>query len=169
MNRHQQGDATLGTLAGGLTPFFIDRGAHPQVPLSPPRDGLAAGESPAHYAQRMRAIEVMIWELLAAAQAERKTKLDAGRVDTLFKVGDRARVRRTGRGARGGVAAQPSAGARCHALPGAVLGHTSADDEWLRAKELTHCQEKVADYNATAPRPVVERPAGPILRRSLLP
>ena len=34
-------------------------------------------------------MEVTVWELLAAAQAERKAKLDAGRVDTLFKVGDR--------------------------------------------------------------------------------
>ena len=32
-------------------------------------------------------------ELLAAAQAERKVKLDAGRVDTVFKVGDRVLLR----------------------------------------------------------------------------
>jgi hypothetical protein len=31
-------------------------------------------------------------------------------------------------------------------------GHTSADDEWLRAEELQHCQEKVAEYDAMAPR-----------------
>ena len=31
-------------------------------------------------------------------------------------------------------------------------GHTSADDEWLRAEELSHCQEKVAEYDAAAPR-----------------
>ncbi len=31
-------------------------------------------------------------------------------------------------------------------------GHTSADDEWLRAEELAHCQEKVAEYDAAAPR-----------------
>ncbi len=30
-------------------------------------------------------------------------------------------------------------------------GHTSADDEWLRAEELSHCQEKVAEYDAAAP------------------
>jgi hypothetical protein len=42
------------TLGDGLTPFFIDRGAHPRLPLSPPHDVLAAGESPAHYARRMR-------------------------------------------------------------------------------------------------------------------
>jgi len=31
-------------------------------------------------------------------------------------------------------------------------GHTSADDEWLRAEELAHCPEKVAEYDAAAPR-----------------
>ena len=32
-------------------------------------------------------------ELLAAAQADRKAKLDAGRVDTVFQVGDRVLLR----------------------------------------------------------------------------
>ncbi len=31
-------------------------------------------------------------------------------------------------------------------------GHTSADDEWLRAEELAHCPERVAEYDAAAPR-----------------
>ena len=31
-------------------------------------------------------------------------------------------------------------------------GHTSADDERLRAEELAHCPEKVAEYDAAAPR-----------------
>ncbi len=31
-------------------------------------------------------------------------------------------------------------------------GHTSADDEWLRAEELVHCPERVAEYDAAAPR-----------------
>ncbi len=31
-------------------------------------------------------------------------------------------------------------------------GHTSAADEWLRAEELLHCPEKVAEYDAAAPR-----------------
>ena len=44
--------------------------------------------APVHYAQRIRAIEAMVRELLAAAQAERKAKLDTDRVDTVFKVGD---------------------------------------------------------------------------------
>ena len=81
------------TLGGDLTPFFVDRGAHPRLPLSPPRDNLAAGESPAHYAQRIRAMELTVRELLAAAQTERKAKLDSGRVDTVFKVGDRVLLR----------------------------------------------------------------------------
>jgi len=60
------------TLGDNLTPFFIDRGAHPRLPLSPPHDDRITGESPAHYAQRMRAMEATVRELLAAAQAERK-------------------------------------------------------------------------------------------------
>ena len=62
------------TLGDNLTPFFIDRGAHPRLPLSPPHDDRTAGESLVHYAQRMRAMEVTVRELLAAAQAERKAK-----------------------------------------------------------------------------------------------
>ncbi len=41
----------------------------------------------------MLAMEVTVRELLAAAQAERKAKLDAGRVDTVFKVGDQVLLR----------------------------------------------------------------------------
>ena len=37
-------------------------------------------------------------------------------------------------------------------LPVRWRGHTSADDEWLRREELAHCQEKVAEYDAAAPR-----------------
>ena len=40
-------------------------------------------------------------------------------------------------------------------------GHTSADDEWLRAEELMHCPEKVAEYDATAPRRRAARRADP--------
>jgi hypothetical protein len=36
----------------------------------------------------MRELELQVLELLAAVQQERKAKLDAGRVDTVFKVGD---------------------------------------------------------------------------------
>ena len=40
-------------------------------------------------------------------------------------------------------------------------GHTSVDDEWLRAEELAHCQEKVAEYDAAAPRRRAARRADP--------
>ena len=52
--------------------------------MSLPHHNLAAGELTAHYAPRMQQMEAT--ELLAAAQAGRKAKLDAGRVDTAFKV-----------------------------------------------------------------------------------
>ena len=221
------------TLGGDLTPFFVDRGAHPRLPLSPPRDDLAAGESPAHYAQRMRAMEVNVRELLAAAQAEQKAKLDAGRVDTVFKVGDQVLLRtkelldaadigklRPRWDGPFTVTACPSPNAYTLALPrkmhcsptvnvdrlkpfferaGAApapgpvsdagqegehevelllnrrlvrgvtrylvrwRGHTSADDEWLRAEELAHCPEKVAEYDAAAPRRRGARWADPVV------
>jgi hypothetical protein len=81
------------TLGDGLTPFFIDRGAHPRLPLSaPPADG-APDETPAGYARQMHVLTLTMRELLAAAQQERKAKLDAGRVDTVFNVGDRVLLR----------------------------------------------------------------------------
>ena len=41
-----------------------------------------------------------------------------------------------------------------------LRGHTSADDEWLRLEELGHCLEKVAEYDAAAPRRRATRRAG---------
>jgi hypothetical protein len=41
-------------------------------------------------------------------------------------------------------------------------GHTSADDEWLRAEELAHCPEKVAEYDTAAPRRRGARRPGPV-------
>jgi hypothetical protein len=41
----------------------------------------------------MRDLELTVRELLAAAQQERKAKLDAGRVDTVFQVGDQVLLR----------------------------------------------------------------------------
>ena len=209
-------------LGDGLTPFFIDRGAHPRLPLSPPRDDGAAGESPALYAQRMRQLETTVRELLAAAQAARKAKLDAGRVDTVFKVGDRVLLRtkelldaadigklRPRWDGPFSVTACPGPNAYTLSLPSRMQcsptvnvdrlkpfferagvapapgpvsdvgqegehevelllnrtekrgvtrylvrwrGHTSADDEWLRAEELLNCPEKVAEYDAVAAR-----------------
>ena len=82
------------TLGDGHTPFLIDQGAHPRLPLSAPPVAGAGGEAPALYAtRRKRAMELTVREFLAAAQQERKAKLDASRVDTLFKVGDRALLR----------------------------------------------------------------------------
>jgi hypothetical protein len=53
-----------------------------------------SGESPAHYARRMRELERTVCELLAAALQERKVKRDAGRVNTILKVlGDRVLLR----------------------------------------------------------------------------
>ena len=61
-------------LNGGLTPFFIDRGAHPRLPLSAaPQAGIGGvGETPAGYAARMKAIETEVRELILAAQQARK-------------------------------------------------------------------------------------------------
>ncbi len=39
------------TVGDGLTPLFIDRGAHPRLPLSAPMDGSPGGESPAQDAR----------------------------------------------------------------------------------------------------------------------
>jgi hypothetical protein len=55
------------------------------------------------------------------------------------------------RRARGGAAAQPERRGVTRYLV-RWRGHTSADDEWLRAEELAHCQDKVAEYDAAAPR-----------------
>ena len=79
-------------LGGELTPFFIDRGHHPRMPLSLP-DLRATGEPHAAYATRMAALEEEVRALLHAAQQERKAALDRGRVDTVFHVGDEVLLR----------------------------------------------------------------------------
>ena len=80
------------TLGGDLTPFFIDRGQHPRLPLSLP-DLRATGESPAAYAARMKSLEREVQALLHTAQLERKATLDPHRVDTKFAVGDQVMLR----------------------------------------------------------------------------
>jgi hypothetical protein len=69
------------TLGGGLTPFSIDRGQHPRLPLSLP-DLRSAKESPSAYGARvrMKALDQEVQALLHAAQQDRKTTLDRGRV-----------------------------------------------------------------------------------------
>ncbi len=73
--------------------MFIDRGAHPRLPLTAPAASSPDDESQALYARRVRELELTARELLAAAQQERKAKLDAGRVDSVFKVGGRVLLR----------------------------------------------------------------------------
>jgi hypothetical protein len=86
------------TLGDGLTPSFSDRSA-PRLPLSAPV--VKGSKSPGLYSRRMRELELTVRELLSAAQQERKSaaqqerkaKLDAGRVATVFQVGDKVLLR----------------------------------------------------------------------------
>jgi len=80
------------TLGGELTPFFIDRGHHPRMPLALP-DLRVAGETHDAYAARMKSLEQEVRALLHAAQRVRKEELDRGRVDTVFQVGDQVLLR----------------------------------------------------------------------------
>ncbi len=184
-------------------------------------------------------MEVTVRELLAAAQAERKTKLHAGRVDMVLKVGDLVLLRtkelldaadigklRPRWDCHFRVTACPSPTVYTLALPrkmrcspavnvdrlkpftkraGAApaprlvsdagqegehevelllnrrmvhgimcylvrwRGHTSEEDEWQRAEELAHCQENVAEYDATAPRRSAARRADPAAAPASVP
>jgi hypothetical protein len=194
----------------------------------------------------MRELELTVRELLAAAQRERKAKLDAGRVDTVFKVGDQVLLRTKelldaadiGKlrprwdgpfmvtdcpGPNAYTLALPRR-MRCSPIvnvdrlkpfharlddppaPGPVAdlgqegehevelllnrkevrgvphylvrwrGHSSAADEWLRAEALANCPEKVAEYEAAAPRRRAARraqaaalPPPPVPRPSAVP
>jgi hypothetical protein len=87
------------TLCNGLTPFkgpSSSTGARIRTchsPISAPQSGGDSfGDSPAHYV-RMRALELTVRELLAAAQQELKAELDVVQVDTLLKVGGRVLLR----------------------------------------------------------------------------
>jgi hypothetical protein len=71
------------TFGWDLTPFFIDRSQHLRLQLSLP-DLRAAGEAPAAYASRMKALEQEVRALLQ----ECKVTLDPIRVDATFKAGD---------------------------------------------------------------------------------
>jgi hypothetical protein len=133
----------------------------------------------------MHELELTVRELLAAAQQDRKTKLGAVNVDRLRPfyepvdappapgpVSDAGQEgehevelllnRKTSRGVTRYLV-------RWH-------GHTSADDEWLRAEDLLRCPEKVAEYEAslaarhggtaTMPAPLA---TAPVLPAQLLP
>ena len=78
-----------------MTPFFIDSGAHPRLPLSAPHVDHTGHESPVQYAQRTHSIEATVQETTQTAGGARnlKAKLDAGLIDTVFKVGDRVLLR----------------------------------------------------------------------------
>ena len=80
------------SLGSHLSPFFIDRGAHPRLPLSLPNLS-EAQETPEAYSPRVKLLEEEVRWLLHAAQAERKAKLDLGRVDVKFAPGDLVLVR----------------------------------------------------------------------------
>ena len=209
------------TLGGELTPFFIDRGQHPRMPLSLP-DLRAVDETPAAYATRMKTLEQEVLALLHAAQQERKAVLDQGRVDTVFQVGDEVMLRtaelldaaeigklrprwdgpfrvtalagpntytlalpkrfkcsptvnvdrlkpyhaRAGRSAPPGPVSDPGQEGEYEVeqllnrrtLHGRTYylvrwqGHDSTADTWEPVEHLTHCQERIAEYEAAALR-----------------
>ena len=67
-----------------------------RLPLWPPHHGsTTASAASRRRTQRMCAMEATARELLATAQDDRKAKLDAGRVDTVFMVGDSVQLRPT--------------------------------------------------------------------------
>ena len=209
------------TLGGELTPFFIDRGQHPRMPLSLP-DLRSAGETPPAYAARMKTLEQEVQALLHAAQEERKASLDPSRVDTVFQVGDAVMLRtaelldaaeigklrprwegpfrvsalagpntytlalpkrfkcsptvnvdrlkpyhvRPDREAPPGPVSDPGQEGeyvveqllnrrkfhgRTHYLV-RWQGHDSTADSWEPAEHLTNCPERIAEYEAAAPR-----------------
>ena len=81
-------------LGGSLSPFYIDRGEHPRLPLSFP-DTRAQPEDPVEYSRRMKGLVEEVRGLLVEAQAQRKRRLDPHRVATSFQLGDLVLLRTT--------------------------------------------------------------------------
>ena len=75
------------TVEAGMTPFFIDRGEHPRMPLSHGPTGPA--ESGMALAARMRQITEQVRALMLAQQQERKELHDPHRRAVTFQTGDR--------------------------------------------------------------------------------
>ena len=73
-------------VAAGMTPFLIDRGEHPLLPLSHGPTGPA--ESGSAHAARMRHITEKVRALLLTAQRERKELHDQHRREVTFQPGD---------------------------------------------------------------------------------
>ena len=78
-----------------MQPFLHHRTRRvtPILSLTTPQHVHTASESPVQCPQRMRQALATVRELIAATHAERKAELDAGRVDTVFQMGDRVTVR----------------------------------------------------------------------------
>ena len=66
-----------------LTPIFTDHCAHPLLQLSQHPDDRAAGESPAHYAQRIQSME----RTCGSCELRRRSPGRSGS-DTVLQVGD---------------------------------------------------------------------------------
>ena len=73
-------------VAAGMTPFLIDRGEHPRLPLSHGPTGPA--ELGSAHAIRMRHITEEVRALLLTAQRERKEPHDQHRREVTFQPGD---------------------------------------------------------------------------------
>ena len=73
-------------VAAGMTPFFIDRGEHPRLPLS--RGPTGPAESGSGHAARMRQVTEQVRALLLSAQQERKEQHDQHRREVTFQPGD---------------------------------------------------------------------------------
>jgi len=76
-------------LGTGFTPFYADRGQHPQRPLTPPSQGRPAeARGWEAVARLMEQVTTEVRALLQERQDARKARLDPGRRDVQFVPGD---------------------------------------------------------------------------------